>query len=43
VRAELARASEPCATPPWPCESGVADEEVELELMRRRRGDGGQP
>jgi phage shock protein A len=43
VRAELARASEPNAAAPWPCEAGVADEEVELELMRRRRGDGGEP
>ena len=42
VRAELARESDPCA-PVWPGEAAVADEEVELELMRRRQGAGGQP
>ena len=42
VRAELARESDPCA-PAWPGEAAVADEEVELELMRRRQGAGGQP
>jgi phage shock protein A len=36
VRAELARRSEGEA-PPWYGESGVADEEVELELLRRRQ------
>jgi|GEM_PF-2249070 len=34
VRAELARASD--ASPPWPGDAVVADEEVEIELMRRR-------
>jgi phage shock protein A len=36
VRAELAREGEASPTSPWPCETPVADEEVELELMRRR-------
>ncbi len=26
---------------PWPCEAVVADEEVEIELLRRRQGEGG--
>lgn len=41
VRAELARASEPTASSAWPCAAAVADEEVELELMRRRQSEGG--
>jgi phage shock protein A len=42
VRAELAResASDPAA--PWACDAAVADEEVELELMRRRSAAGGR-
>jgi phage shock protein A len=43
VRAELARATLPDTAAARPCEGGVADEEVELELMRRRRGEGGRP
>lgn len=41
VRAELARESEVGAASPWPCEAVVADEEVEIELMRRRHSVGG--
>lgn len=41
VRAELARESEAGAAAPWPCEAVVADEEVEIELMRRRHSVGG--
>jgi len=37
VRAELARQAETPA-PNWVCEPSVADEEVELELLRRRQG-----
>jgi phage shock protein A len=39
VRGEIARRAE--APPPWPGAEGdaIADEEVELELMRRRRGE----
>ena len=40
VRAELARDSDACASP-WVCESAVADEEVEIELLRRRQVQGG--
>ena len=43
VRTELARGPEPAAAPGWPCEPAVADEEVELELMRRRGGAEGGP
>jgi phage shock protein A len=43
VRAELARPAATSPPPPWPCAGEVADEEVELELMRRRQADGGQP
>jgi len=43
VRAELARETEASAAFPWPCEAAVADEEVELELMRRRQPEGGTP
>lgn len=43
VRAEMARAREPDAPCGWLAEPAVADEEVELELMRRRRGaEGGR-
>jgi len=42
VRAELARAGTTSASASRPCEGEVADEEVELELMRRRQADGGQ-
>jgi phage shock protein A len=41
VRAELARESAPEVGGPWPCEAVVADEEVEIELMRRRRAEEG--
>src|SRR5512143_4004989 len=41
VRAELARASEVRPSTSWPCDAVVADEEVEIELMRRRQGVGG--
>jgi phage shock protein A len=43
VRAELARESEPRATASWRCEAAVAEEEVELELMRRRKAEEGRP
>lgn len=43
VRAELLRESESSESP-WTGACGaVADEEVEIELMRRRRGEGGRP
>jgi phage shock protein A len=41
VRAEVAREADPTGTPPWRCEPVVADEEVELELLRRRQAGGG--
>ena len=41
VRAELARDRESGVMPGWPCETGVADEEVEIELLRRRNAEGG--
>ena len=37
VRAELARRTEVYEPGAWTCEPTVADEEVELELLRRRR------
>lgn len=37
VRVELSREPERDAVPAWLAETAVADEEVELELMRRRR------
>jgi len=44
VRAESARECEARRTPSWECDAvAVADEEVELELMRRRQASGGQP
>lgn len=42
VRAELARENTGGAAPPWPYEAAVTDEEVELELMRRRQGEEGR-
>lgn len=42
VRAELARENAASGSPPWPYEAAVADEEVELELMRRRQGEEGR-
>lgn len=42
VRAELARQCETSPASPWPCEGAVADEEVEIELMRRRHVEGGR-
>lgn len=41
VRAELAREGEPAPGSAPPFEGAVADEEVELELMRRRSAEGG--
>ena len=41
VRAELAREASAGDSPPWGAEAVVADEEVELELMRRREAAGG--
>jgi len=41
LRGELARGDEARSAPSWPCDTLVADEEVELELMRRRQGAGG--
>src|SRR5262245_42230834 len=41
VRAELARGTDPTAAVGWLSDPVVADEEVELELMRRRQGEGG--
>lgn len=43
VRTELAHASEAGVCAPWPSEAGVADEEVEIELLRRRQSEGGAP
>ncbi len=37
VRVELARSPEAAGSPPWLGDPLVADEEVELELLRRRR------
>jgi phage shock protein A len=42
VRAELAHGWEASASVPWPTEAAVADEEVELELLRRRPIEGGR-
>ncbi|MGH7786162.1 MAG: PspA/IM30 family protein [Candidatus Binatia bacterium] len=42
VRAELAREVAVDDRPGWPCDAAVADEEVELELLRRRQPDGGR-
>jgi phage shock protein A len=42
VRAELSREPEP-GSARWPAEAVVADEEVELELLRRRQSKGGLP
>jgi phage shock protein A len=36
ARAELNRRSEPAERAFWPCEAVVADEEVEIEMLRRR-------
>lgn len=41
VRAELAAGRESSDAPPWLGETAVADEEVEIELMRRRQAMGG--
>jgi len=41
VRAELVRRAETGPSPRWLAEPVVADEEVELELLRRRQGEGG--
>jgi phage shock protein A len=41
VRAELARESEPSVDAAGPCDAVVADEEVEIELMRRHQCMGG--
>ncbi len=41
VRAELARESEASTYAACSCDAVVADEEVEIELMRRRQGVGG--
>lgn len=41
VRAELARQSEAIPSAPWACDAAVAEEEVELELLRRRQPEGG--
>ena len=41
VRAELARESCAGAPFPWPGDAAIADEEVELELMRRRQNERG--
>jgi phage shock protein A len=41
VRAELAAGTEAGSSPPWLGEPVVADEEVELELLRRRPAEGG--
>ncbi|HLY36728.1 MAG TPA: PspA/IM30 family protein [Candidatus Binatia bacterium] len=40
VRAELAREPDVAGAPAWLSEPVVADEEVELELLRRRRQEG---
>jgi len=42
VRAELARTRDVSPPAMWPCDAGVADEEVEIELMRRRQSAGGE-
>ena len=41
IRAELAREAAGSEAAPWTGEAAVADEEVELELMRRRDAAGG--
>lgn len=41
VRTELAREPETAESPAWLAEPAVAEEEVELELLRRRRGEEG--
>jgi len=41
VRVELAQSEDLAAPPAWMAEPAVADEEVELELLRRRRGPEG--
>ena len=41
VRAELARGPETVGSPDWLAEPVVADEDVELELLRRRRDEEG--
>jgi phage shock protein A len=43
VRAELVRERDDAGPAPWVHEPVVADEEVELELMRRRSTTGGRP
>jgi phage shock protein A len=43
VRTELAREAREPDAPPWAGEPPVADEEVELELMRRREAAGARP
>ena len=43
VRAELVREQDEAGPAPWGHEPIVADEEVELELMRRRNAAGGRP
>jgi len=43
VRAELAREAHEPDAPPWIADPPVADEEVELELMRRRQAVGARP
>jgi phage shock protein A len=40
VRGEVARENESIRFPAWVDDGAVADEEVELELMRRRAGEG---
>jgi phage shock protein A len=42
VRAELGREAAVVGSPPWPYEAAAADEEVELELMRRRQAAEGR-
>jgi len=43
VRAELARTGAADAAATWTAEPAVADEEVEIELMRRRQAQDGAP
>ncbi len=43
VRVELTRASDPLASAPWACGGAVADEAVEIELLRRRRAAEDRP
>jgi phage shock protein A len=43
VRAALARPADPERPGGWLAEPAVADEEVELELLRRRTAGGGEP